>query len=143
MKEPPTKKQRNPKNDIFVPFQFGAKRKCSLNKRKFKSIQNAGFFTSSGETGKFTVEHKRTENFPTKKMEKFMLLVKTEKSQLKKESREFVQPKKKWRNHHSEWRCLHFSGENQKIAAEKKWTNLQPQKIHGEISIQKQKSVFN
>ena len=95
MKEPPTKKQRNPKTDIFVPFQFGAKRKCSLNKRKFKSIQNAGFFTSSGETGKFTVEHKRTENFPTKKMEKFMLLVKTEKSQLKKESREFVQPKKK------------------------------------------------
>jgi len=56
-----------------------------LNKRKFKSIQNAGFFTSSGETGKFTVEHKRTENFPTKKkVEKFILPVKTEKSQLKK-----------------------------------------------------------
>ena len=37
-------------------------------KKKIKSIQNAGLSTSSGEIGKFTVEHKRTENSPTKKM---------------------------------------------------------------------------
>ena len=88
------KNRENPRM-IFCSILICAKRKCSLNKRKFKSIQKAGFFTSSGETGKIrSWTQKNGELSNQKKGEKFILLVKTEKTQLKKEHREFVQPKK-------------------------------------------------
>ena len=144
MKKSPTKKQRNPQNDILFHSNLVQKGNVVWTRENSNLFRKQVSSLLLVKLERFAVERKRTENFPTKKKGRNSFFWwKRKKHSWKKNIENLFNQKKKWRNHHSEWRFLHFTGENPKIAAEKKWRNLHPKKMNREISIQKQKKVFS
>ena len=143
MKKSPTKKQRNPQNDILFHSNLVQKGNVVWTRENSNLFRKQVSSLLLVKLERFAVERKRTENFPTKKKGRNSFFWwKRKKHSWKKNIENLFNQKKWWRNHHSEWRFLHFTGENPKIAAEKKWRNLHPQKMNREISIQKQKKCF-